>query len=163
MSNSNGISLKAVLLVVILFVLGIALGAVGEHLWNAHVIAAQHRRPPGPAQQLKDELGLTADQAKQFDAIIADEGGKFANLRAEERSEWEPKHATLEVQEHAEWDPKWDQVRQQGRDQIRAILTPDQRTKFDVFVKKFDEERRKRRQEQQRQAQPQPQQQQQNR
>jgi Spy/CpxP family protein refolding chaperone len=154
MSNSNGISAKAISLLVILFVLGIALGAVGEHLWNAHLM--DKRRHPGPVTELKEQLGLSPEQTKKFDAIIADERGKFDNLRAQERTEWEPKHAALEVQEHAEWDPKWDQVRQQGRDQIRAILTPEQRAKFDAFVKKFDEERRKQRQqEEQLQTQPQ--------
>jgi Spy/CpxP family protein refolding chaperone len=160
MGNNNGISLKAISLVVVLFLLGVALGSVGEYLWNAHVLAAQHRHPPGPVQQLKEELGLTADQAKQFDSVITDERAKFHDLDAQRRAEWAPKYHELDAQRDAEWDPKWDQVRQQGRDQIRAILTPEQRTKFDAFVKKFDEDRRKRQQQQQQQT-TQPQQQQQ--
>lgn len=148
MSNNSGISLKAISLVVILFVLGIALGAVGEHLWNAHVIAAQDRRPSVVAQ-LKSELQLTSDQAQKLDAIIADQRTKSANLHSQEHAEWTPKYRALDAQREAEWDPKWDQVRQQGRDQIRAILTPEQTAKFEAFVKKLDEERRKRQQQQQ--------------
>ena len=149
--SDNGISWKAISLVVILFVLGIAVGAVGEHLWYAHVNDS-HRRP-SPSQELKQELGLTADQAKKFDAVIADDRAKFHELATQERAEWGPKRNTLEAEEHAEWEPKRDQVRQQGRDQIRAILTPEQRAKFDAFVKKLDEEIRKRQQQQQEQQQ----------
>ncbi|HEV2491052.1 MAG TPA: Spy/CpxP family protein refolding chaperone [Candidatus Acidoferrales bacterium] len=148
MSN-NQISWKAVSLVIVLFVLGIALGATGEHLWNAHVIASQSR--PDPAKQLKQELQLSPDQAKQFDAIIADERANFHSLDSQQRAEWDPKYHALDTQRHSEWDPKWDQVRQQGRDRIRAILTADQRTKFEAFVSKMDEERRKRQQQQQQQ------------
>lgn len=145
MSDSR-ISRKAVTLVVILFALGIALGAVGEHLWHAHVMAQDRM---GPAARIRQELQLSADQARKFDTIIADERAKFHELDAQERAEWEPKRRALESQEHAEWDPKWDQVRQQGRDQIRAILTSEQRARFDAFVQGLDEERRKRQQQQQ--------------
>lgn len=138
--SDNRISWKAISLVLVLFVLGIALGAVGEHLWNAHVLAQDRQ---GPATRIRKELQLTADQAKKFDAIISDQRTKFHDLNTQMRSEWDPKYHDLDAQRHAEWDPKWDQVRQQGRDQIRAILTPEQRAKFDAFVQKLDEERRK--------------------
>lgn len=147
--SGNGTSWKAISLVLVLFVLGIAVGAVGEHLWYARMNDS-HRRP-SPVRELKQELGLTTDQAKKFDAIIADDGVKFHELATQERAEWGPKRNALEAQEYTEWEPKRDQVRQQGRDQIRAILTPEQRTKFDAFVNKLDEERRKRQQQEQQQ------------
>lgn len=139
--SDNRISWKAISLVVILFVLGIALGAGGEHLWNAHALKDQRR--PHIVQQLKDQLGLTADQEKKFDTIIADDSSKFHDIDTQMHTEWDSKYHSLDTQRHAEWDPKRDQVRQQGRDQIRAILTPEQRAKFDAFVQKLDEERRK--------------------
>lgn len=126
MSDSNGSS-KAVGLVIVVFVLGIALGGVGTHLWDAH----RANRHPGIVQQLKDDLQLSPDQAKQVDAIINDDWAKFRNLDA---------------QRHAEWEPKYDQVRQQGRNSIRAILTPEQRPKFEAFLKHLDEERQKQQQ-----------------
>lgn len=144
MSDSR-ISRKAVTLVLILFVLGIALGAVGEHLWNAHVLAQDRM---GPARQIRQELQLSDDQAKKFDAIISDQRTKFHDVNTQMHSEWDPKYHELDAQRHAEWDPKWDQVRQQGRDQIRAILTQEQRAKFDAFVQKLDEDRQKRQQQQ---------------
>ena len=156
MSDSR-ISRKAVTLVLILFVLGIALGAVGEHLWNAHVLASQRR--PGVVTELKSELQLAGDQAKQFDAIISDERTKFHEIDSQRHAEWAPKYRALDAQRDAEWDPKLDEVRQQGRDRIRAILTPEQTSKFDAFVKKLDEDRKKRQQQQQSQSQQQSQQQ----
>ncbi|HKW88842.1 MAG TPA: Spy/CpxP family protein refolding chaperone [Candidatus Acidoferrales bacterium] len=148
--SDNGISRKAVALVVILFALGVALGAVGEYLWNAHVLAQDRM---GPARQIRQALQLSGDQAKQFDSIISDERAKFHDLDTQMRSEWDPKYHELDAQRHAEWDPKWDQVRQQGRDRIRAILTPEQTAKFDAFVKKLDEDRKKRQQQQSQQPQ----------
>jgi len=37
-----------------------------------------------------------------------------------------------------------DLVRQQGRENIRAILTPEQRPKFEEVLRRIDEERKKR-------------------
>jgi Spy/CpxP family protein refolding chaperone len=36
-----------------------------------------------------------------------------------------------------------DQARQKGRDQIRAILTPEQKPKFEEFLRRLDEERKR--------------------
>ena len=127
MSDSSG-SGKAVGLVIVVFVLGIALGGVGTHFWDAHSLASRHL---GILQQLKNDLQLSPDQAKQVDTIINDDWTKFRNL---------------DSQRHAEWEPKYDQVRQQGRNSIRAILTPEQRPKFEAFLKHLYEERQKQQQ-----------------
>ena len=34
-------------------------------------------------------------------------------------------------------------LRQKGRDEIRAILTPEQKPKFEEFLRKLDEERKR--------------------
>jgi Spy/CpxP family protein refolding chaperone len=119
---------KAIVLVIVLFVLGIALGGVGTHMWDQHVQASQTHHI---ATQLKNLLTLTPDQSAKFDAIIATQR---ANGRA------------LDAQEKTEWDPKWDALHKQGRDNIRAILTPEQQVKFDAFMKNLDEERLKQQQ-----------------
>ena len=128
MMSASRTSWKAVGLLLAVFVLGIALGGVGNHLWEAHVQASHHR---GPVEELKRVLQLSPQQEKQFDAIISDDRTKFRALDAER---------------HAEWDPKYDQVRAQGRASSRAILTPEQRAKFDAFLKHLDEEHQKQQQ-----------------
>lgn len=115
---------KAIVSVIVLFVLGVALGAVGTHMWDAHANGSQARR--SRMRDLRDQLHLTPTQAQQFDAFVSEAHSKF--------------HA-LNAQEHSEWDPRDDQVRQQWRAETRAILTADQKVVFDEFIKKFDEER----------------------
>lgn len=123
---------KAIVLVIVLFVLGISLGGVGAHMWDAHVIASQgHHRA---SEELKEELQLSPDQAKQFDQIMSD---------------WRTKFHALDAQRNSEWDPKYDQVRHEERNGIRTILTPEQKVKFDAFLKHIDEERQKQQQQQQ--------------
>lgn len=152
MSNSN-VSQKAIVLVVVVFALGIALGGVGTHQWDARVSASQQH--PDFVKQLKSELQLSPDQASKVDAILNDDRVKFRALHAQEHAEWDAKYAplndqrdTLDKQRHAEWDSKIDQVRQQGRDSIRAILTPDQKAKFEAFLKRLDDQQRQRTQSQ---------------
>jgi Spy/CpxP family protein refolding chaperone len=57
---------------------------------------------------------------------------------------------TILTQVHSEYkavkeqsEAQIDQARQKGRNQIRAILTPEQRPKFEEFLKKMDEERKR--------------------
>jgi len=127
MTNSNT-SWKAIGLVVVVFALGIALGGVGTHLWDAHVAGQRHH---SMVRELKDQLQLTAAQAAQYDALVSAARSKI--------------HA-LDAQEHAEWYPKDDQVRQEWREKTRAILTADQQKTFDTFLKHLDEERQKQQQ-----------------
>jgi Spy/CpxP family protein refolding chaperone len=115
---------KAIGLVIVLFVLGVALGAVGTHTWDQHVLANQAHH--SNIRDLREQLHLTPTQTQQFNAIVNDTRAKF--------------HA-LDTQEHAEWDPKDAQVRREWRAQARAILTPDQQVVFDAFFKKLDEEK----------------------
>jgi Spy/CpxP family protein refolding chaperone len=129
--DANRSNRKAFLLVLVVFVLGIGLGAVGAYLVGGRVSSAQpvaenHRdKRARILEQLTRDLSLTPDQRKQLEAILADVGAKFQAL-------------------HQQMAPQSEQVRKQGREQIRAILTPEQRPKFEEFLRKLDEERKKR-------------------
>ena len=129
--DANRISRKAYALVVLVFLLGIALGALGTYVAAARVWGARpevhghHDRRAHMVEQLTHELNLTADQQKQIDAILADMQKQYAAL-------------------HKQISPQTEQVRQQGREQIRALLTPEQQPKFDEFMRRLDEERKKR-------------------
>ncbi len=129
--DGNRSNRKAFLLVLAVFVLGIALGAVGAYLAGGRVRSAQpvaenHRdKRARILEQLTRELDLTPDQRKRLEAILEDVGAKYRAL-------------------HEQIAPQTEQVRKQGRDQIRAILTPDQRPMFEEFLRRLDEERKKR-------------------
>ena len=122
---------RAILLVLLVFVLGIALGAVGTYLVAGRRVAgapagraSQKERRARLVEQLTRELSLTNDQRKQLDAILADVQVKYRAL-------------------HEQIAPQSDQIRQQGREQIRGILTPGQKSKFEAFLRHLDEERKK--------------------
>jgi Spy/CpxP family protein refolding chaperone len=132
MANS-GIRGKAAGLVIAVFLLGIALGALGMYYWGGQVLAS-HGHHFDQAKLLEDmtrEVGLTADQKKQLEVVIEDTRGKFQAI-------------------HDQTQSQYDQVRQQARDRIRTFLTPEQRPKFEDFVHRLDEDRKKRERERQR-------------
>jgi Spy/CpxP family protein refolding chaperone len=70
------------------------------------------------------ELSLTPQQSQQLDAILMQ------------------RHAETKAI-HDQTDAQLDAVRQKGRAQVRAILTPDQLPKFEEFLKRMDEERKR--------------------
>jgi Spy/CpxP family protein refolding chaperone len=119
---------EAAVLVLIVFLLGAIAGATANHLWGERVWGKQLPPSPPTREQIVDrmtkDLSLTPDQAKQFGDIVDDTRSKI--------------HA-----DYAAADTERDSLRLQGRDRIRAILTPDQRPKFDAIMQKIDEERKK--------------------
>lgn len=123
---------KAAYWVFAVLLLGLALGGVGGFALARHssLLAGQMRHETVEASrerhraQLKAELGLTDDQQKRVDEIVA-------ALRA--------KYRTIEEQS----DPQIDAARQQARNEIRAVLTPEQRPKFEDFLRRVDEDRKK--------------------
>ena len=81
------------------------------------------RRARGVAR-LTQELSLTGEQAKEVDVIIMQ------------------RHTEMKAI-HEQSDAQIDQVRQRGRDQIRAILTQEQKPKYEEFLQKLDAERKR--------------------
>jgi hypothetical protein len=128
--DANQGSRKAYILVLVLFVLGIGLGSVGTYLVTMRVQAARPQpaavRVPGRAMAMfTRDLNLSPDQQSQIQTILSDTRARYAEL-------------------HAKLDPEYEQVRQQGRDRIRQLLTAEQRPKFEDLLRRMDEERRKR-------------------
>jgi Spy/CpxP family protein refolding chaperone len=120
---------KAVMWIAAVFVLAAALGSVSGYIYG-------HRAPGGPPlsddakrQQkvvtLTKELQLTPEQQTQVDAIFRDTQGKFQAIRKES-------DAQIEV------------ARQAGREHLRSVLTPEQKPKFEEFLRRLDEDRKNR-------------------
>lgn len=124
-SHSNR---KALALIVLVLVLGVALGAVGHSLFDRRVEGARtqtRRDPPRGVSRLTSELDLTPDQQTQLRAILTSMQNRLDGVREQ-------------------MNPQFDQIRDQGHDQIRQILTPEQRPKFEDFLRRLAEERRRR-------------------
>jgi hypothetical protein len=119
---------KALALIVLVLVLGVALGAVGHSLFDRRVLGARTQTrtdPPRGVTRLTTELNLSPDQQKQLSAILTDMQHRFDAVRQQ-------------------MNPQFDQIRDQGHDQIRQILTPEQRPKFEDFLRRAADERRRR-------------------
>jgi septal ring factor EnvC (AmiA/AmiB activator) len=121
---------KAALWVGVVFLLGAALGGVLGYVFTYRSYASQatqlneQARRQQRVAELTQQLSLTHDQAQQLDSIIKSMQAQFKTIRRQV-------------------DPQLEDARQRGRNQIRAILTPEQKPKFEDFLKHLDEERLK--------------------
>jgi Spy/CpxP family protein refolding chaperone len=121
---------KAAFLVIAVFVLGAALGGVGIYSVMRRTFAAPPVAMSDPerhahrVQRLTTELSLTGDQQKRVDEILA---------------QWEARYKAIEQEKV----PQLEQARHDTRVKIREILTPEQKPKFEEFLRRIDERRAK--------------------
>lgn len=116
---------EATVLVVVVFLLGAVLGGLATHVWTSH--ASQPQPPRGPDQiiaRLSHDLDLTPDQKKVVTGIVDETHSQVRAL-------------------YAPLDPQREQIRQQARTRIRAVLTPEQTVKFETFLQELDADRKK--------------------
>lgn len=129
--TSSPASKKAIALLLLVFALGVAFGALGLRLMSGRVYGArtsprvQSAGDHRVVNRLTHDLDLTPDQQMQVNDILTGMQGRYNAIRQQ-------------------MNPQFDEVRAQGREQIRQILTPEQRPKLDEFFRQVDEERRKR-------------------
>jgi hypothetical protein len=121
--------LEAAVLFLAVFVLGVTFGALGNHIWAQRVSGEATPINTKPTrdqimQDLTQRLQLTPDQQKSIATAID-----------ETRARWQVLSATL--------DAPREQIRQEGRAKVRAVLTPQQQVKFDEEMKQLDEQRKK--------------------
>ena len=122
---------KAALWVAVVFVLGAALGGVFGYFYGhrssvsaANPPLSEPQRRAQRVEQLTQELGLTNAQRQQLDSALSQLHAQYKSI-------------------HDQSDAQMEQARQKGRDQIRSILTPEQKPKFEEFLKRMDEERKR--------------------
>jgi Spy/CpxP family protein refolding chaperone len=120
---------KAALWVSVVFLLGAALGGVVGYSYEHHLVSAASTPLPEPVrrgqriEELTKLLSLTSAQSQQIDAILLERHTEVKTI-------------------HDQTDAQIDQVRQRGRDQIRAILTAEQKPKFEDFLRDLDQKRK---------------------
>ncbi len=119
----------AAIWVLLVFVIGTALGAVLGYMWARHSVSAnvqmtEQERRARRLEQITKELQLTPDQRQHLEAILTQIHTEYKGIR-------ETSEAQME------------QARQKGRSQIRMILTPEQKPKFEDFARRLDEERKR--------------------
>jgi len=107
---------QGALLLLLAFLLGAAAGGLGIGLYQGRMGLWHRPRDPERSRQfvlrhLTRELDLRPEQQRQVEAILGETGQEFARLRQDV-------------------GPRVREIRGRSRDKIRAILSPDQQTKF---------------------------------
>lgn len=137
MDSRTASQTKARLLVLAVFLIGVAAGALSMNLYqraaNPPVEAqADSARPQDHIlRKLKERLELSEDQQHRITAILDDTFGKYRELRQE-----------MEPQIKG-YKPRFEAVRQQGRDRMREVLTAEQLPMFEEMVREQDRKREK--------------------
>ena len=121
---------KAALWVGVVFLLGAALGGMIGYGFAHRSVSAASAPLPEPVrrahrvEQLTQLLNLTSAQSQQVDAILMQ------------------KHAEAKAI-HDQTDAQMERLHQKGREQVRAILTPEQKPKFEEFLKDLDQQKKR--------------------
>ena len=123
--------MQARLWLAIVFVLGAAIGGTFgysfAHRSYASTTPPQLSEPERRAKRVQEmtrEIGLTPEQGQKMDAIIASAHEEMKKV-------------------HEKSDADIDAVRMKARGEMREFLTPEQKPKFEEFVRKLDEARKK--------------------
>ena len=131
-NGTNGhVKQRAAIWVFAVFVLGALLGSVSGYYFaeRAHasstkpMLSDDARRAQKVAVLTKD-LSLTPEQATQLDGAIREAQLKFKAIRDASQ-------------------PQIDATRSEARERVRSFLTPDQRPKYEDYLRKLDEERKR--------------------
>lgn len=133
MESSGNSRSKARVIVVSVFVIGFAAGALSLNLYQRLNPSSKGNGPRGgPGVLLKrmnDEIGLEADQQEQIRKILDETREKYGEIR----KEMDPAIKGFE--------PRFNAVREESRNRIRALLTPEQLPKYEEMVNKHDRAR----------------------
>ena len=127
---------KARLWLGLVFILGAAIGGVFGYSFAHRSYAAT----PGPTATLSEperrakrlaemtkEVGLTPEQSTQIDQIIHQAHDEIKAI-------------------HDRTDADVDAVRQRAREQTRTLLTPEQKPKFESWIQRMDQEKKRQQQ-----------------
>jgi len=131
-SNRNSQS-KARLIVVSVFVIGFAAGALALNLYQS--LNGSNKKDPrrGGTEfligKMNEEVGLTSDQQEKIRKILDETSEKYKQIRVEIDPLVKP------------FEPRFNTVRQESRDRIRALLTSEQLPKYEEMVQKHDKMR----------------------
>ncbi|MEK6407284.1 MAG: hypothetical protein AABN34_10000 [Acidobacteriota bacterium] len=124
---------NARLIVLSVFVIGFAAGALSLNLYQSLTGSSKKDPRRGGAEflikRMDEEVGLTSDQQDQIKKILDETTDKYREIR----KDMEPRIKDFE--------PKFNAVRQESRDRIRTLLSPEQLPKYEEMVQKHDKMR----------------------
>lgn len=125
---------KARLIVLTIFVIGFAAGALSMNLYER--FSSQGPDKDGSRHgskylltKMDRNLDLSDEQEKEVDAILEEAKQQYNEIK----KDMQPRIK--------EYEPRLESVRLQSRDRIRAVLKPDQLPKFEEMVQENDRRR----------------------
>jgi DNA anti-recombination protein RmuC len=138
MESRSSSKTKARLIVIAVFVIGFAAGALSLNLYQRLTTSSGEPEPRGNAYIIKkidEKVSLSTDQEEQIKAILDERNKRFDEIKKEIKPLVKP------------FEPRFDALRQEARDKIRAVLTDQQRLGYEDLLKENDAERDKHRKE----------------
>jgi Spy/CpxP family protein refolding chaperone len=129
---------KARIWLAVVFLVGAAIGVVFGYSFGHRSYAATISSQPQMTEaqrkakhlaEMKAELGLDEQQTAKFEEIIRNAHQQMQSYRDEA-------------------EKNVDVIRQKARNEMRDVLRPDQKPKFEVMVQRLDEARKKQQQSQ---------------
>jgi DNA anti-recombination protein RmuC len=138
MESRSSSKTKARLIVLAVFVIGFAAGALSLNLYERLTTAAPEPELRGNdyiIRKMDQKLSLSTEQEEKIKAILEDRNNRFGEIRKEIEPLVKP------------FEPRFDALRQEARDKIRAVLTDGQRPAYEELLKDADSQREKFRKE----------------
>ena len=133
MDSNSSSRTKARVIVVSVFVIGFVAGALALNLYQRLTSSSNKDIPHNGTEflikRMNDKVGLSVDQQDQIKTILDETNDKYREIR----KDMEP-HIK-------DFEPRFNAVRQESRDRIRALLTPDQLPKYEQMVQDHDKMR----------------------
>jgi ElaB/YqjD/DUF883 family membrane-anchored ribosome-binding protein len=132
MESKNSQS-KARLIVLSVFLVGFAAGALSLNLYQSLNPSSKNRGPRGGTEflikRMDEKVGLNSEQEEQIKKVLDETSEKYKELRRQ----MEP--------QLKDFEPRFNAVRQESRERIRALLTQDQLPKYEQMVEEHDKMR----------------------
>jgi hypothetical protein len=133
MENKTNSQSKARLIVVSVFVIGFAAGALALNLYQQLSRSSSKDMPHNGTEfllkRMNDKVGLASDQQEQIKKILDETNDKYKDIRKEMDPVVKP------------FEPRFNTVRQESRDRIRALLNADQLPKYEQMIQDHDKMR----------------------
>lgn len=130
MENNTNSQTKARLIVLSVFVIGFAAGALSLNLYQSLNPSSKEHGPRGGPEflikRMDEKVGLTSEQQEQIKKILDETSEKYREIRKDVDPILKP------------FEPRFNAVRQESRDRIRALLTPEQLPKYEQMVQEHD-------------------------
>jgi len=121
---------SAALILILTFVMGGIAGGVTHHVYQNHIAASSTKSPSQPSSQritgvMGTYLDLDDQQKEELKTIISLSRDRYRALSQQFR-------------------PQYEVIRNETRQQIRNMLRPDQRARFEEFLRDMDQRHKER-------------------